>query len=236
MRVHSLALVLSLPIWIHAQEEPAKEEKAEAPKEPAVEQVSETKFKLGAIEFDSATREIRFPGVVNMTQGILEYVLVHVNGKDHEALFTTEISPTDLNIVLKLLRYKSGDGDLFHGFYPPGELPEFEPLGEGIDMFATWPGSIENPVYDLIRDEKGDSSMTPLPWIYNGSEIVNGRFEAEYEGSFVAIYRDPLALFNTQHPRAIDDETWFPIKANIPAMETPVTLILKPTALKAVQD
>ncbi|MEM1294872.1 MAG: YdjY domain-containing protein [Verrucomicrobiota bacterium] len=229
-----LVLFVALPSWVQAEEK-ADAQEAD-PKKPAVEQVSETKFRLGTIEFDSDTREIRFPGVVNMTQGILEYVLVHVNGKDHESLFTTEISPTELNIVLKLLRFKTGDGDLFHGFYPPGELPDFEPLGDGIDMFATWPGSIENPVYELIRDEKGDGAMSPLPWIYNGSEVVNGRFEAEYEGSFFAIYRDPLALFNTQHPRAIDDENWFPIKANIPAMETPITIILKPSADKAVQD
>lgn len=232
MRMLPLLLSIGLATCAQAQE---KEENA-VPKKPTVEQLSDTQFRLGTIEFNSETREIRFPGVLNMNRGILEYVLVHVNGKDHESLFTTEISPTDLNVVLKLLRYKDGDGKLFHGFYPPGELPELEPLGDGIDLFATWPGSIENPVYELIRDERGDSAMKPLPWIYNGSEIVNGRFEAEYEGSFFAIYRDPLALFNTQHPRATDDENWFPITANIPAMETPITIILKPSVHKAVQE
>ncbi len=217
-------------VW--AQEETGSEEAAK-PKKPAVEQLSETEFKLGEIEFNGATREIRFPGVVNMNDGILEYVLVHEQGKDHESLFTTKISPADLNVVLKLLRYQSGNGELFDGYYPPGQLPERQPPGEAIDVFVTWPGSIENPVCDLIRDESRDGAMEYHPWIYNGSEIIDNRFQAELEGSILAIYLDSLAMFNTPHPRANNDENWFPIRENIPAMETPVTLILRPAAKDA---
>ncbi len=243
--MRSIALILSFASLALGQAEDPKSPKspkspkpptapqsAEKPAKPAVEQISETKFKLGAIEFDGKSREIRFPGVVNMTEGILEYVLVHVDGKDHESLLTTEISPSNLNVVLKLLRFKSGDGELFHDFYPPGELPEPEPAGDGIDVFVTWPGSIDNPLCGLIRDERGDSAMEPAPWTYTGSEVVDGRFQAEQEGSILAIYRDPLAMFNTPHPRALDDENWFPIRPNIPAMETPVTIIFRPAAAK----
>ena len=210
-------LLASSPAW-----------SAEEPKKPAVEKVSETGFKLGTIEFDSATREIRFPALVNAREGYLEYFLVHSNGKTHESLFKTDISPTELQIVMKLLKFKQGKGKLFHGFYPPGELPEPEEQGESIQVFVTWPGSDDIPAKRLVLDAEEDESLQDETWIYTGSEIVQGKFQAEIEGSIIALYLDSLSMLNMAHPRNDNDENWFPVPERYPAYETPVTIIFRP--------
>lgn len=234
-----IAFGLLLPITpLPAQDDPKPEAKpaaAEAaaePKKPAVQQISETEFELGKIRFDAKTREVRIPALVNATldNDIIEYVLVHEGGKTHESLFKTTVSPMDLQVVLKLLSFKTGKGSLFDGLYPPGELPVPEAAGDALDVLVIWPGSDENPVTNLIRDHSLDGPMRRAPWIYNGSEIVEGKFQAEMEGSIVSLYLDSLAMFNVGDPLAGDDENWYPISKSIPAYETPVTVILRPAA------
>ncbi|MEM7013832.1 MAG: YdjY domain-containing protein [Verrucomicrobiota bacterium] len=202
------------------------------PKKPAVKKISDTEFELGEIKFDGKKREVRIPAQVNATgdRDIIEYVLVHESGKTHESLLKTAISPLDLQVVFKLLSFKSGKGSLFDNFYPPGQLPDPEPRGEAIDVLVTWEGGEEYLATTLVRDLDADSHMEKMPWYHNGSEIVDGVFEAEREGSVIALYLDPYAMLNLSHPRAADDENWFPISKNIPAYETPVTVILRPAA------
>lgn len=216
----SMAMLAGLTIAQAVDEE-------SAPK-AAVEEIGPNVYRLGAIEFNSKTREITFPALTNAEEGILEYVLVHETGKTHESLLKTAISPTDLQVVFKLLRFQSGKGKLFDGRYPPGELPDPEPRGDAFRVFMTWPGSGEVPVESAIHDFTADAPMAPTQWILNGSEILQGKFMAQVEGSILALYLDPLALCNCDHERAWDDENWFPIKKRIPAYETPVTVILRP--------
>ena len=84
---------------------PLPDQKVEEVK-PNVEQIDETKFRIGKITFDKKTREIRVPTRVNMVDGLLEFLLVHQNGKVHESLLVTDASATNLNLAFTLLRYK----------------------------------------------------------------------------------------------------------------------------------
>ena len=83
---------------------PATDPGAEADK-PTVNKLDETRCQIGGVIFDQKTREIRFPTKVNMTEGQLEYLIVHENGKVHESLLSTTVSPTHLNLAFTLLRY-----------------------------------------------------------------------------------------------------------------------------------
>ena len=42
-----------------------------------IQKIDATHYKLGSMEFDQKTREVRIPCKVNMREGLLEYVLVH---------------------------------------------------------------------------------------------------------------------------------------------------------------
>lgn len=197
--------------------------------EPNVESLGEGRFRLGEIEFHSGTRAIRLPCKVNTKQDVLEYVLVHEQGKVHESLLTTAVSPLQLQIVLKLLNYTQGRGELLDAYLPPGEAPPpREAPGETVELLVEWD---RNPVVSLnpvIRDRTTDAPLERGPWILTGSEVINGKFQAEVEGSIIALYRDPLALFNSPHPRMVDDENWFPIEKALPGAGQPVTLTIRP--------
>lgn len=197
--------------------------------EPKVESLGNGRFRLGGIEFDSGTRAIRFPCKVNTKHDVLEYVLVHEQGKVHESLLTTAVSPLQLQIVLKLLSYVQGRGELFDAYLPPGDAPPPpEPLGQTVELWVEWDQKPPMPVNQAIRDRTTGVALERGPWVLTGSEVIKGKFQAELEGSVIALYRDPLAMFNSPHSRMVDDENWFPIDAALPEAGKPVTLTIRP--------
>jgi hypothetical protein len=113
-----LVTALLLPLLTTGQDE-----KAEKPARPLVTKIGENSYRLGEILFDSKEKKIEIPVVVNMNEGgPIEYLLVNENGKVHEAIFTTTISPSELQIVLKLLKFESGHGDVFNRLLAPEVL------------------------------------------------------------------------------------------------------------------
>jgi len=95
-------------------------EQSATPK-PAVVRIDEHTLRIGKVTFRPDTREIRIPTQVNMTEGLLEFVLVRMEGKVHESLLVTEASGTDINLALKLLHYKASE-ELFPLFEEDGSL------------------------------------------------------------------------------------------------------------------
>jgi len=201
---------------------------APVPAEAQVESLGEQRYRLGVIEFHSGTREIRIPCEVNAKEGILEYVLVHEQGKRHESLLTTAVSPYQLQIVLNLLRYRAGRGDLFDGMLPPGPPPPIQPPGEAVEVLVEWETAPAHPVNGVILDQSTGAPMAAGPWVFNGSEVIAGKFQAEVEGSILALYRDPLAMLNSPHTDALDDENWFPMGRFLPEIGHRVILTLRP--------
>jgi hypothetical protein len=222
-----------------AQEEPPRvapkpgDAAAEVPApEVSVKKVGETQYRLGEIEFDAKTREIRFPATVNMREGgPVEYLLVNENGKVHESILTTAISPLHLQIVMKLLRYEGGHGDLFNRLLTP-ELIEKEggkeaDRGETVSFTFAPEGGEPLPVYELVVDGESAEAMTPGGWIYTASAVQEGTFMAEAEGSIIAIYLDHLALFNMARDGADIDERWGARHSVIPEIGTKGLVTIK---------
>ena len=73
--------------------------------------------------------------------------------------------------------------------------------------------------------------MEGEPWIYTGSKIENGTFMAEAEGSIIAIYLDPLAIFNMTIDGADTDERWGANSEMIPEIGTPGVLTVFPAEI-----
>lgn len=194
--------------------------------EVSVKKVGETLYRIGAIEFDARTRQIRFPATVNMNEGgPLEYILVHEKGKVHESIFTTTVSPLSLQVAMKLLRYKAGQGDVFNHFLTPEALEkeggtEAERGDSLIFTFQAEGAEKAVPVYEFVIDGESGEAMTPGAWIYTGSVVEGGTFMAEAEGSLVAIYLDHLALFNMTREGAEIDERWGARHSAIPEIGT----------------
>ena len=211
---------------------PLRADEPEPKERPAVTQIGENLYRLGDIKIDAEKREISFPVVVNMREGgPIEYVLVHEHGKVHESILTTSISPMNLQIALKLLKFKSGYGDVFNLLLAPELLEEeggtVEERGDPIE-FSFLPEGRTQPLHipDLVMDGMKKSAMQGEPWVYTGSRIENGTFMAEAEGSIIAIYLDHLAIFNMTIEGADTDERWGANSEMIPEIGTPGKFVI----------
>lgn len=223
---------------IEPQSLPLPDQKVEAT-QPAVEKIDENRFRIGGrIEIDKKAREIRFPAKVNMTEGLLEFLVVHENGKVHESLLATDISPIQLNLAFTLLNYKASP-ELYplpnatggvSGKFPevPADLKqaaririEFEWQDEGKTRKVAANEWIQHAV-------KTTETMPSGPWVYGGSGFQDGKFNAEVTGDIVAIFLSQAALVNFPGTDNQDDEVWLPFPKRVPEIGTHVTVIITP--------
>ncbi len=224
-----LLAVLALCCSSFAEEAP--------PAGPAVKKVGEHQYRIGDIAFDARSREIRFPAVVNMREGgPIEYVLVREMGKVHESIFVTSISPLELQIALKLLKYQAGFGDVFNKLLAPEVLAQeggtAAERGDGVEAYFLTEGAAEGSevaISEFIVDGGSAEAMTAGPWIYTGSQVEEGHFMAESEGSFFAVYLDHLALFNCNREGADDDDRWGARTSVIPEIGAKGLFLIRPS-------
>lgn len=204
-----------------------------------IKKTGDTDYELGQIKFSSATREVRVPAVVNMSEGILEYTLVHENGKTHESLLRTAASPTEVNVALLLCHYEPHIKEAAQ--YLPDPRPEtlakmaLPMQKEGanrVKLTVEWKdrkGKEQSaPVGAWIRDKKAGKPMDVNHWTYTGSFISQTGYAAEHDGSIIAIYFDLVSLVNCPDKGNADDDRWFVEKTAVPAIDTPVTLVFSP--------
>jgi hypothetical protein len=202
-----------------------------------LQKTSPTQYSLGTIQIDAAKREIRFPCTLLHQQIPIEYILVHETGKDHETILTTAVTPIDLQVALLLANYTPGSTGLF------AKLPKDEPLpfkeqapktpgAHRALITAEWEIDGKKHSSPLSQWIQNSDLRVPPPdldtWIFNGSKIDNRGFVAESEGSFIAVYADHNALFNSPAAGNHRDDIWISLPKNIPPEGTAVTLVITP--------
>ena len=185
------------------------------------------------IQIDKQKRTITFPATINMTQGMLEYLIVADTGKTHESLLATKIQPYDVQVAMLLLGIapaRKANAE------PPAQInkqylktaPELK--GAQINIFLAWQDGhgghrvrVESMIWNLAKN----AAMTDGPWIYNGSVMYGGKFLAQVDGSIAALVRDSAALINNPRPGNDDDQIWQVYPAMTPASGTPVDVIVE---------
>jgi hypothetical protein len=232
MKRHSFFPLLAGCGLALAADTPAPVPEVVAPTAPVVETLSETRRRLGGIEFDVTTREISLPASVNMEREPIEYVLVHENGKVHESLLKTAVKPFDLNVVLLLLHYTP-----MADFYgdtgtakPLSAVPQAHRAEILIRFTPATAGATPQtiPATQWIKDASTGNPTTPEPWVYTGSEVIEeGAYAAEQDGVHIALYRDPRCVLNTARSGSDEDDRWRPASA-VPK-GTAVTVIIRPS-------
>lgn len=197
-------------------------------------------YRFGDIVFNQKTREIRFPAAVIQDEVVLEYGLVHaITGKVHESLLVTEIRPLDLQIVMKLLRYKESQRDIWPVYNEQGKIAKpMEDDGKGrVEFFITTKDKDGKkstfPLSDWVEQRAGDEGKerTKMPagsFAYTGSGLWEGSYIAENEGAFLAIYRYAGAMFNAFQSQSDNDDVWFPREGKVPAIGTQVEVTIQP--------
>jgi hypothetical protein len=181
------------------------------------------------ITVDKAAHSVTFPAEINQTAGLLEYFLVNRKGKTHESLLSTAIEPYDLQVAMLLLGIKPAAAS---NSQPPGQItreylstaPQL--TGGKVSITISWPGhriAAENLIWNLEKN----AVMTPGPWTYNGSEMYDGKFLAQIDGSITALVRDSAALMNNPRPGNDDDQIWEPYTKDVPPKGTAVDVTVK---------
>jgi hypothetical protein len=230
-----LLLFLTPPVW--AQDVSPAPEKTTLPAKPSITQIDETRFKVGDVTFDQKSREIRFPATVNMTEGLLEFLIVHENGKLHESLLSTRISPTDLNLAFTLLRYKPSP-ELYplpnatggtSSNYP--KVPDDIQAAARIKIDIEWTDEGQTrrvTANDWIQHDVKTTAMPPGPWVYGGSVFEDGKFSPELTGDLAAIFANGFSLIVFPGSDNHDDTVWVPFSKRVAKAGTNVTVIIAP--------
>lgn len=183
---------------------------------------------LGLVTVDAVARVVRVPARVNMTNGVLEYVLVTDYGKTHESLLITEAGARELHAALLLLRARpSGTNGLSR---TGATVPE----GSRLDLALAWEGSTGRVVRPLagmvaLTDGMGGAVTGRLsdgPWEFNGSRFTQEGYAAYYDGSLVSLIADGNAIVNSARPEQGNDEIHV-AGQGVPAVGTPVVLEMR---------
>ena len=207
------------------------------PSPPSITRLADGRMQIGEIIFDPKTRQIRIPCTVNMTEGLLEFAVVHENGKIHESLLVTKCKPTDINVAFKLLRYVASEElyaierekGVLSDKYP--EVPEATKQAARVDLKVEWEkdGKPQTAALaDWIMNELTTKPMSQEPWVYGGSMMYDGAFVAEQTGDVAAIFvsRGSLLLFAGKDN--FNDDAWIPHTKRMPPEGTPVHFVIQP--------
>lgn len=194
------------------------------PAPAAIEKVGEGRFRLGDIVIDKKSRSITFPAQVNQDKGMLEYLIVHRKGKTHESLLNTRVEGYDLQVAFLLLGYEGSEKKL------AGQGDPSLPQGDAIRIVIRQKDGAEWPAEKWLINKfpEGDKDVGPMKWVYTGSFSWQGRFQAQDSGSFAAIWHDPVALIDNASPGGESNRIWFVKEGTVPAVGTPVDVVVVP--------
>jgi hypothetical protein len=205
---------------------------------PLVEQLDPHRFRINTLLVDCSTREIRFPTKVNMTEGLLEFIMVTPKGKVHESLLVTDLSPSQLNFAFILLSYKPS-AELFprldeigrtSGSYPevPAEIKNAARIAIDVEWTDLEGKVHRHPINEWIQHRSHRTAMPSGPWLYTGAGVSQGKYIPDLTGDVAAIFVEQNALINYPGKAGDDDTNWFAFPNRIPPKDTPVTVIISP--------
>ncbi|HUR45018.1 MAG TPA: YdjY domain-containing protein [Candidatus Saccharimonadales bacterium] len=183
-------------------------------------------YQIGKVRLDQKKRCVSFPAVINMNQALVEYLVVSANGKTHESLLKTTAEPYHIHTAMLLLGAKGTQGRPF-----PEDKRKAIP-GDAVKIEVSWDEQGKRKTCqaeDLIVDQTTKRSVSAGDWTYVGSNVEEGVFRAQQEGSIISLIEDPDALVNNPRPGRDNDDNWRIKSEGLPPLdsEVEVTLFMK---------
>jgi len=231
-RASLLLAALVCATSLHAQPPP----EFSAPKE-----IAPGIFQVGTVKLDKNASTVTFPAKVQMSEGLLEYLLVTPQGPVHETLLTSEAAPQDVHMAMLLLGAK---GMAIKGEASPGRIdaaalakaPKL--TGDRIFLTVKWTdksGKEQTTAVERWLVRKIFLPRKPVkivnaedgPWLYTGSYFYENKFIAQMDGAFAAMVTYPGALINNPRAGANDDHIWFVKPDVVPPVGTPVEFSIR---------
>jgi hypothetical protein len=191
-----------------------------------VREVSPGVVEAGLVRVDQVARSLSFPAEVNQSEGMVEYLVVTVTGKTHESVFTTRAEPRDIHLAALLLGAR--DATKATKASDTNSPPALR--GDAVRIEVVWSGAGQartNFLEHCVRHVGTGQPLADGPWVYNGSELRDGRFAAQHEGSVVSIIDDVEALVNNPRPERENDDIWRVNDTLLPPKGTAVTITMR---------
>ncbi|MGB0646398.1 MAG: YdjY domain-containing protein [Bradymonadia bacterium] len=203
--------------WVNSSADLSTGEKINTP--PPVRRIDAEHFAIGQFIVNQKEKWIRIKSKVNQQQEILEYLSCGPRGKLHECVFLSFGVPSHLHLALLLIGGQPGGGD----------------YGSEVTITAEWKdpktGVIKKHpaahfLYDRLKLKKGQG----LLWSFVGSKFVQGRYEANYEQSLIAVINDSQAVIGIKsivgNAHKGPNQGFEANHRTIPAKGTPVDLYI----------
>ncbi len=193
---------------------------------PTITRMADGRVSLGKIVIDKKDGTVSVKGAVNMQKGLVEYLACTPYGKLHESVLQLDVDPYYLQIALLLVGLKPGDNPISQ------QGAKETPQGAPVRLWVSWQDGkkiIRHRAENLLFNKAANSPVKKAGWVFTGSFFDQGRFLARVEGSLVAVYHDPTALFDNTMPEGSNDELFFVNSVLVPAKGTPVTFIIEKT-------
>ena len=222
---------------------PRKPYDGKPPQKSAMNKTGDVTYEMGGVEFNSATREIRVPCSVNMTDGLIEYALVTEKGKTHESLLKTKVKPFDVQVAMLLCHYEPHAGELVKILSHPqppeqslADKPMEKPGANFVKLSVEWKdkdGKVQKaPIDAWIHDHRANRTLDIPHWVFNGADVGDGVFSAEMEGSFISVHFDLASILGNPAKWTGTDDNWEIETKVVPPVDTPVTLVITPASIE----
>ncbi len=203
-----LVLLMMVCFWLVL---PAQEQN----QEPIIKKINEHIYKLQEMTIDTEKQTVSIPCNVNMSSGLIEVVLCRPEGKVHESLLTTQITPLEFQTALLLL-----------GLDPVNELSDdpnhrneekpfktIETPGDSVKIFLETNASgktKKEPLENFIYNEKHKRPLQRSTWLFRGAvTMADDMILLEPEVSMIVTYHDPVALMELNSGTKYDDELYY---------------------------
>jgi hypothetical protein len=179
-------------------------------------------YRVGGVTIDANRRAVSVDGHVNMASGVVELLACARYGKTHESVFVVDAEPYHIQVGLLLLGLEPSPRPLrFQG-------DKASPKGDSVRITVAWVDSsgrrVEVPAEDAVLDQRTGRQMERTPWVFVGSRIVGGYFEAQVEGNVVTTYHDPATIIDNPLQGGGDDTVYAANPGVVPRVGTAVTL------------
>lgn len=193
---------------------------------PEISEIGPGRYQFGDILIDQNNREFLFPGICNQISGLVEYALVHEDGKVHESLFRTKVRPRFVHACFLLLKEKP-ETRFFKIL--DGNVSEWTNLRK-IELSIIWEQNNtyqEKPLSSMVINQTDNRELASKSFVFSGSSTIEGQYLAEMDGSIIAVYHDSRAVLNSMDKHSNSDEVWIAHQIAMPPKGHPVRIRLK---------
>jgi len=195
---------------------------------PEIKVLSSGVYDFGGIIIDQNDLSFSFEAKCNQISGLVEYALVHENGKTHESLFTTKIAPRLIHACFLLLKQKPDNFLLQKEKFSEQEIQAFRQ--KGLEIWVKWDedGSVfRKSMTSMTLNDLSNQTLKEKSFLFTGSKVVEGEYLAQMDGSIIAIYQDSRAVVNAIDELSSNDDVWLPNEVNLPPLGKNVWISIK---------